>query len=249
MNMLDRIGLDLGTLVPWSAIPFPYLSMAICAQITRAAGYAFWQARPLRGVSASALRKSGIPVKSIEPMWDYDPRNLKLWLRYLPFRRGLNAANCFIKLAAVFPEAWQIYDQLSAVVLNEINLYDHRDPAMLANAGSLGQQYALDLWHIRQNTKNGEMFTANEPDVQKLIGAMLPTTRIVHVQTRSKVEFRSFMNGEWTELGQLLKTVRRSGYSGPYVVEIPPLLAGWTTPQSYARGLKKFRESVLTYFP
>ncbi|MCX6784306.1 MAG: hypothetical protein NT141_04585 [candidate division WWE3 bacterium] len=249
MNISDRIGLDLGTLVPYSAIPLPYVSMAICASITRAAGYAFWQARPLRGVSWSAIKKTEIPVRSIEPMWDYNPRNLKLWLRYLPFRRGLDAANCFIRLAAAFPMAWQINDYLSAVVLNEINLYDRRDPAMLATAGILGQQYALDLWHIRQLTKAGEMVSADNSAVQTLILAMLPTTKIVHVQTRSKVELRRFLRGETTELGKLLREVAKAGFEGFYVVEIPPLLAGWTTPQSYAKGLRKFRESILTYFP
>ncbi len=67
----NGIGLNIGSLLPWVAIPI--LGPVIAALITKYAGFSFWQILPLRGITVillKLLRFVGIWARFAQPAWN-----------------------------------------------------------------------------------------------------------------------------------------------------------------------------------
>lgn len=101
---MARIGLNIGSLLPWSAFPAidwvaRYFAVPIAEKMTtQIGGIDFWQVLPLKGVTAKTLSKSGVTVEYIEKAWN--PTTL---LRHLVRKPGISGQQTKPEDVVFFP--------------------------------------------------------------------------------------------------------------------------------------------------
>lgn len=266
--MNKRIGVNIGSMLPLSAIPIVGLSIA--AWITRKAGYAFWQILPLRSVSVRSLKRAGgtpgIPVKYMEPAW-----NATTLLGHIQHRVGSEGMPTLWRDVLFFPSPGEcvatynaVYYAMGGVKQIRHDLRVDRElvevhPGLDRNASELlgiaqerGKKergmggFVLDTKHIRsqRDTTAKKSYTDFLQDFQQL----LPYAKLIHVQAWNALEWKRFVNGRSSEMDLLLQEAKAKGFSGDLVVEYPPgSISGrweWVNPQLLAKSLARIRERL-----
>ncbi len=73
---MAKIGLNIRSLLPWSAFPpvdllAKYFAVPLAEKMTeKIGGIDFWQVLPLKGVTAQTLSKAGVDIKYLEAAWN-----------------------------------------------------------------------------------------------------------------------------------------------------------------------------------
>jgi len=229
-DRIERIGISIGCWLPWAILPG---GLKLAARWTKKTGCTFWQVLPLRGVTPKALRATGIPVNHVEPAWN--PITLRDKLRKQPgteggpakwqdvifFPRPDISQDRFLDIRQEFG-AVPIYHRFDVVKSWGGLLEIHPDlgwshQALELNSAEIlhtGQPYVIDTRHLRRPAP-----------WQETLEMLLPYTALIHVQPLSGEELTRSLNGEITELVQILMYLR-GRYNGPFVIEIPPNLLG-----------------------
>ncbi|MCG2686022.1 hypothetical protein L6258_01470, partial [Candidatus Parcubacteria bacterium] len=237
----DGIGISIGCWLPWVILPG---GLQLAAKCTEKTGCTFWQMLPLRNVTLRALRRAQIPVHYAEPAWN----PITLWnkLRKQP---GAEGGPAKWQDVVFFPRPevsqdrfWDIQRESEAVpIYHNFNMvkawgglleihpelsWNHQ--ALKLNSAEIlhtKQPYVLDARHLRRPTRGGEPSPLGP--WQKALEVLLPYTALVHVQPLEGKELIRSLNGENTELVQILMYLK-GRYDGPFVIEVPPNLLGPT---------------------
>lgn len=245
----DRIGISIGCWLPWVILPG---GLHLAAEGTRQTGCTFWQMLPLRNVTARALESVRIPVRFVEPAWN--PTTLRDRLRNKPGTEGVptkwqdvaffpNPTTCNKRVAEIlqtFPEAQLIAHEIMPNSYTRWTYLVEVHPELgmtsanltISTTGPLwtavllsGKPYVLDTKHLRRPARGGEPSPLGP--WQKALEVLLPYTALVHVQPLDGEELIRSLNGEVTELVQILMYLK-GRYAGPFVIEVPPNLLGPT---------------------
>lgn len=260
MERDQRIGLNIGSGLPWTAAPVVGLPLA--AWMTRRAGYDFWQVLPFRSVTVAGLKRTRVPIRFAEPAWNATT----LWahLRGEPGVEGPTKWQDPLffpgpeKCEGVFDEivtelgptpVWHDADFVWLPGLTEVHPGLGMTISQLLEAAKKGgwpetrpHCYVIDLRHLRRIGDNGLTFGP----WRVALAALLPCTGLIHVQASAGEEWRGFINGKPTELARMLRFARDWGYTGPFVVEYDTRATGLSglLPWVLAKNLRLVRERI-----
>lgn len=258
----NGIGLNIGSLLPWVAIPI--LGPIIAALITRFAGFGFWQILPLRGITVVLLRllkPAGIWVRFAQPAWNATT----LWthIRKKPGAEGMltmwqdvlffpSPSTCKRRFKSFILEIGArdvdhyTGHSFTANGLVEIHPGLQKTPTQLAQlAKAQGVRFVTDTRHLRREGREREGKSRIGPwrEAQE---ALLPYTELVHIQALDAEEWRDFLTGKPTGLEEMLRFIRDWNYNGPFVVEFDPRATGLSGlfPWTLAKNLRRVRERI-----
>ena len=253
----NRIGLNIGSMLPWSAVPVVGLPLA--TWITRRAGYAFWQVLPFRSVAVAGLRETGVPIRFAEPAW-----NPTTFARHFSGKPSPAGTRTKLQDPLFFGDP-DTCDQLFNQVLQEFDVTpiyhtieegrkglvevhrglkkSIRDLAILARRDP-SIRFVTDLKHLR-SMDPVPWWDSSET----MLEVLLPFTNPIHVQAIDGEEWRNFINGKQTKLAEMLQFIRDWGYGGPFVVEYDPRATGLSGlfPWVLAKNLRLVRERIEEY--
>lgn len=253
MERDERIGLNIGSGLPWTAVPGIGLPMA--AWMTRKAGYGFWQVLPFRSVSVAGLVRTGIPVRFAEPAW-----NATTFLAHLQGKSGTAGGPAKLQDPLFFSDP-ETCDQLFGQILQEFNATPIHHHLKMMHKGGLVEvhpglegtvdewvaaakdaglkPFAVDLCHLRR-------FPVSRLAMWKTLEHLLPLASLIHVQAVSGDEWQKFISGNSTLLGGMIRFAQNQGYTGPFVVEYDPRATGPTgiLPWVLADNLRRVRERI-----
>ncbi|MCG2685973.1 hypothetical protein L6258_01215, partial [Candidatus Parcubacteria bacterium] len=106
------------------------------------------------------------------------------------------------------------------------------------------QPYVIDTRHLRRPARGGRPSPLGP--CQEALEVLLPYTALVHVQPLDREELIRSLNGEITELVQILMYLE-GRYDGPFVIEVPPNLLGpayFLNPARMTKTLTAVRELI-----
>ncbi len=258
----NGIGLNIGSLLPWVAIPI--LGPIIAALITKFAGFGFWQILPLRGITVFLLRLPklvGVWVRFAQPAWNATT----LWA-HLRGRLGSEGMPTMWQDLLFFPGPEICKRRFEDFILKlgardvdhytgqsftanglvEIHPGLQKTPVQLVHlAKTQGVRFVKDTRHLRRAGRESEGKSKIGP-WREALEALLPYTELIHVQAIDGEEWRGFIDGEPTELAEMLQFIRDWGYDGPFVVEYDPRATGplGLLPWILAKNLRRVRERI-----
>lgn len=258
----NGIGLNIGSLLPWVVIPI--FGPVVAVIITRFAGFGFWQILPLRGITVvllKLLKPVGVWVRFAQPAWNATT----LWA-HLRGKLGAEGMPTMWQDVFFFPGPKickrRFEDFIFELGARDVDHYTghsftanglveihpglQKTPAQLSElASTQGVRFVIDTRHLRRQGRESEGKSRIGP-WRETLGALLPYTELVHVQAIEAEEWRDFLAGKRTKLGQMLQFIRDWGYAGPFVVEFDPRATGLSglLPWRLAKNLKRVRERV-----
>ena len=234
MERDKRIGLNIGSGLPWTAVPV--IGLPIATWMTRKAGYSFWQVLPFRSVTIAGLKRTGIPVRFVEPAWN--PTTFLAHFRGILGAEGMKTKlqdplffadpetcdDLFKEILEVF-HPQPIYHELSKMqeggwveVYPGLRMNPERLEAIAQRMG-VGKPYVVDFRHLRS-------FRMSRLTMWKALERLLPFTGLIHVQAVDGEEWQGFIAGNSTLLGSIIQFAAKEGYDGPFVVEYDPRATG-----------------------
>ncbi|MEA2020126.1 MAG: hypothetical protein U9M98_00145 [Patescibacteria group bacterium] len=270
--MQEKIGISLGSLLPWCAFPlWDFLARSfaipIAAAMTKEIGASFWQVLPFKGVTAAALEKAEIPVRYAELAWNGTTlwRHLRgeegnagtpsMWQDILLFPHPRISTLRTSEFLLTFPEAVLIKHEIPSASYKSWNYLTEIHPELDMPPGNLNlaaascletdKPYVLDTKHMRREHREGIPSPLQPWEV--FWETLFPISQAVHIQPLSREELTRTLDGYQTELWRMLSYLE--SFEGDLVIEIPPTL--WEPrvmlkPKELGKSLRKVRKLLET---
>lgn len=265
--MHERIGISLGSLLPWSAFPlWDFLArsfaLPLAAAMTKEIGASFWQVLPFKGVTAAALEKTEIPVRYAELAWNGTSlwRHIRgedgnagmptKWQDVLLFPKPQVSRVRTAEILRMDPWPWFVTHDIPEATESwpglveihpELNIPPGNLTLIAASCLEMNRPYVLDTKHMRRRHREGKPSPLQPWEL--FLETLLPITQAVHIQPLNKEELIRTLAGYQTELWRMLGSLQE-GFEGDLIIEIQPTLWGTAVmlrPQKLVSSLRKVR--------